>query len=66
MSVNYLKVLWGYQIITTLSRNVSAQVRGPPTNNVAEFEAALAAIQKAKLIGNLSENYKLAIQLIMF
>ena len=45
---------------------MSAQVRGPPTNNVAEFEAALAAIQKAKLIGNLSENYKLAIQLIMF
>ena len=34
-----------------LCRNSGGQVRGPQTNNVAEFEAATEAIQRAKNLG---------------
>lgn len=45
-------VYFSYQLICFAYRNVSEPVNGPPTNNVAEIQAATKAIKVAQDCGN--------------
>ena len=55
-----------YPLFTFIIRNVSEPVIGPPTNNVAEIEAATKAIQVAKSCGIDSNNFHKELSLNIF